>query len=55
MKMKKKGDLPTKECVHCKRPFAWRKKWKTVWDEVRFCSQRCKGDHKLKGPKLVEH
>ncbi len=23
----KKGDLPTKICVVCQRPFTWRKKW----------------------------
>ncbi len=32
----KKLNLPTKTCVHCQRPFAWRKKWERSWDEVRF-------------------
>jgi len=38
----KKGNLPTKICVACERPFAWRKKWEKVWDEVKYCSQRCR-------------
>ncbi len=44
MKMRKKADLPTKTCVACGRPFAWRKKWARDWDQVRTCSERCKGD-----------
>lgn len=38
----KKGELPTKVCVACQRPFAWRKKWERCWDEVRYCSERCR-------------
>ncbi len=38
----KKGELPTKVCVVCQRPFAWRKKWERCWDEVRYCSERCR-------------
>ena len=45
-KMVRKGDLPTKLCAQCGRPFAWRKKWERVWDEVRFCSDRCRGEAK---------
>ena len=41
-----KADLPQKVCAHCGRPFAWRKKWERCWDEVRFCSERCKGEGK---------
>ena len=40
--MIRKGDLPTKLCAQCGRPFAWRKKWERVWDEVRYCSDRCR-------------
>ncbi len=39
-----KSTLPEKTCLACGRPFAWRKKWKNVWDEVKTCSERCKGD-----------
>jgi hypothetical protein len=42
----KKSDLPKKVCVTCDRPFAWRKKWEKVWDEVKYCSDRCKNDRK---------
>jgi hypothetical protein len=38
----KKGDLPTKTCLACGRPFTWRKKWERVWDEVKYCSDRCR-------------
>ena len=44
----KKGELATKLCLHCERPFAWRKKWARCWDEVRFCSERCKREAKTK-------
>lgn len=37
-----KSDLPTKTCVSCGRPFSWRKKWERVWDEVKYCSDRCR-------------
>ncbi|MFN3275337.1 MAG: DUF2256 domain-containing protein [Paracoccus sp. (in: a-proteobacteria)] len=43
-KMRRKSDLPQKICAVCGRPFAWRKKWASVWDEVRYCSDRCRGD-----------
>lgn len=42
-KMVRKGDLPQKICVTCGRPFTWRKKWEKVWDEVKYCSDRCRG------------
>jgi hypothetical protein len=35
-------DRPTKICPVCGRPFQWRKKWKDVWDEVKYCSERCR-------------
>jgi len=40
----KKANLPTKTCVTCQRPFAWRKKWERDWDSVKFCSDRCRRD-----------
>lgn len=43
-KHRKKADLPTKICAACGRPFAWRKKWERVWDEVKHCSDRCRGE-----------
>ena len=43
MRMRKKSDLPTKVCVTCGLPFTWRKKWEKVWDDVKYCSDRCRG------------
>lgn len=44
--MKKKRiakiNLPTKLCAVCQRPFTWRKKWSRVWDDVLYCSDRCR-------------
>ncbi|MEM7492876.1 MAG: DUF2256 domain-containing protein [Pseudomonadota bacterium] len=37
-----KRDLPEKVCPVCNRPFQWRKKWEKNWDDVKYCSQRCK-------------
>ncbi|WP_083882533.1 DUF2256 domain-containing protein [Fibrisoma limi] len=42
MKMRKKSDLPAKTCPVCGRPFAWRKKWERDWDNVIYCSDRCR-------------
>ncbi|MEO1817357.1 DUF2256 domain-containing protein [Pseudomonas sp.] len=40
--MRRKGDLPQKVCTVCGRPFSWRRKWALCWDEVRYCSERCR-------------
>ncbi|WP_428150714.1 DUF2256 domain-containing protein [Brevundimonas sp.] len=37
-----KRDLPQKTCVSCGRPFLWRAKWARDWDQVKFCSERCR-------------
>ncbi len=44
----KKVNLPSKVCPVCKRSFVWRKKWEKVWDEVKYCSQKCKREARLK-------
>ncbi|MCK5933849.1 MAG: DUF2256 domain-containing protein [Fulvimarina manganoxydans] len=49
--MRKKSDLPTKTCAACGRPMVWRKKWARVWDEVRYCSERCR---RMKLPERAE-
>ncbi len=38
----KKSDLPEKICPVCQRPFTWRKKWAKVWENVIYCSERCR-------------
>lgn len=40
--MHRKPHLPEKICAACQRRFAWRKKWARDWDEVRYCSDRCR-------------
>lgn len=37
-----KSTLPQKQCAVCSRPFAWRKKWERDWDNVKYCSERCR-------------
>lgn len=39
-----KSTLPRKTCAACGRPFAWRRKWARDWEQVKTCSERCKGD-----------
>ena len=38
----KKQNLPEKICEQCKKPFTWRKKWEKNWENVKYCSERCK-------------
>lgn len=37
----KNGHLP-KVCVTCGRPFEWRRKWARDWENVKYCSDRCR-------------
>ncbi|WP_333609030.1 DUF2256 domain-containing protein [Arsukibacterium sp.] len=37
-----KATLPSKLCPVCQKPFSWRKKWQLNWDQVRYCSERCR-------------
>jgi len=45
----RKPNLPTKTCLACGRPYAWRRKWARNWDEVKYCSKRCSGTRRDKG------
>jgi len=38
----KKIFLPEKICQTCGRPFVWRKKWAKDWEQVKYCSDRCR-------------
>jgi hypothetical protein len=38
----KKLSLLSKICLVCQRPFAWRKKWAKDWDNVKYCSDKCR-------------
>jgi hypothetical protein len=42
MKGVKKENLPFKICLQCQKPFTWRKKWEKNWNEVKYCSDRCR-------------
>jgi hypothetical protein len=33
---------PPKPCQACGREITWRKKWERDWDQVRWCSDRCR-------------
>jgi len=39
----------SKVCVVCGRPFEWRRKWAENWDEVRYCSDRCRRSKRFGG------
>jgi len=43
----RKENLPQKTCVICGHPLYWRKKWSKVWNEVKYCSDKCRGKSKL--------
>ena len=43
MKGVKKQHQPSKVCKTCGRPFVWRKKWERDWEQVLYCSDRCRG------------
>ncbi|MBL6865632.1 MAG: DUF2256 domain-containing protein [Flavobacteriales bacterium] len=44
---------PDRTCAVCEKPFSWRKKWESCWDEVRYCSKRCRSQRSSKIP--LEH
>ncbi|MEO1476693.1 MAG: DUF2256 domain-containing protein, partial [Pseudomonadota bacterium] len=44
----KKSELPSKTCPVCDRPFSWRKRWQNNWDEIVYCSERCRRGRKQK-------
>jgi hypothetical protein len=43
-----KAALPSKPCAQCQRPMTWRRAWAKNWADVKYCSDRCRGDAKLK-------
>ncbi|NVJ59399.1 MAG: DUF2256 domain-containing protein [Gammaproteobacteria bacterium] len=40
--MHKKLYLEEKICRVCNKPFSWRKKWAKDWNNVKYCSERCR-------------
>jgi len=49
----KKAHLPTKTCLACGRPFAWRKKWSMNWEAVRYCSEACRSGRRAAARKSL--
>ncbi|MFH6772076.1 DUF2256 domain-containing protein [Gaetbulibacter aestuarii] len=37
-----KQHLPEKICPTCGLPFSWRKKWRNNWENVKYCSEKCR-------------
>ncbi|WP_082498279.1 DUF2256 domain-containing protein [Chryseobacterium sp. Leaf180] len=48
------ADLPSKICEVCGLPFNWRKKWAKNWDEVKYCSEKCRRHKKSTSSGLPE-
>ncbi len=42
MSQLKKENRPQKICPSCGRPFSWRKKWEREWNQVKYCSDKCR-------------
>ncbi|WP_093368611.1 DUF2256 domain-containing protein [Psychroflexus sediminis] len=38
----KKVHLPEKVCATCGLAFTWRKKWEKNWDNIKYCSEKCR-------------
>ena len=38
--------MPAKNCAACGRTMEWRKSWAKNWEQVKFCSDRCRS-HKV--------
>ena len=41
-------NLPFKLCIIWGLPFNWRKKWAKEWENVKYCSQKCRKNKKKK-------
>jgi hypothetical protein len=37
-----KQHLPSKLCKTCGREMTWRKSWAKNWDQVLYCSDKCR-------------
>ncbi len=43
---KKPSERPSKICPVCGLPFTWRKAWRNNWDNVIYCSDKCRAMRK---------
>jgi hypothetical protein len=37
------GEFAAKTCAACGRTMEWRKSWAKNWEQVKYCSDRCRG------------
>jgi len=44
-----KAQLPAKLCAVCGRTMTWRKAWAKNWDDVRYCSEKCRRNRRTSG------
>ncbi|WP_422083901.1 DUF2256 domain-containing protein [Ulvibacterium sp.] len=51
----KKVDLPIKICETCGLEFRWRRKWRKNWETVKYCSERCRRNKRLKTESRQPH
>ncbi|MAD11692.1 MAG: hypothetical protein CMC04_03085 [Flavobacteriaceae bacterium] len=42
MKRILKINLPEKKCPVCNLNFKWRKKWEKNWNQIVYCSKKCR-------------
>ncbi|MDB3997123.1 DUF2256 domain-containing protein [Gammaproteobacteria bacterium] len=52
--MHKKLKLEKKICPVCNKPFSWRKKWEKDWNNVKYCSERCRNSKNLKSQQSTD-
>lgn len=52
-KTKSQQPKATKICATCGRPFEIRRKWRNNWDEVKYCSERCRNHRHAVGPEAA--
>ncbi|MDI1360433.1 MAG: DUF2256 domain-containing protein [Methylotenera sp.] len=34
--------MPSKVCTQCGLSMTWRKSWAKNWDEIKYCSDKCR-------------
>jgi len=44
----------SKICASCGRHFSWRRKWAACWEEVRYCSERCRRNRPGRADRALE-
>ncbi|MBM3370298.1 MAG: DUF2256 domain-containing protein [Burkholderiaceae bacterium] len=46
-----KATLPSKPCAVCGLTMSWRKRWAKNWEQVLYCSDRCRKAQRGNKPK----